>query len=1472
MPEPSIVVDLLLRDLTAASVDAIAAHIRSQLESISIDIPISSPEKLNAVAKATSGVKRSADEASKSLITLGQVYKNPEKYFQPFVEQQRELLELKSLVDEQVQKAVNPKAFLNQKDVLIDKQNYDRFLSQKKEDVEISGRLRDEIAAQTGLTTEQVRAMLTNESARKVLVGGMTDEALKRKLLSVEVQKSLAQELDATQKLLSIQDVIRDPGLEQKYIAQQLEVARVQQLRRDAISGVTKVMKDQQRITLDDVAAGKASKEAYIKDASARMAYAMELEHAVKKATAPLLSPVVRDAMGKRLGRSTVTMEDPFGSLFSTQGAGARFASLFAGQVGTLLVYGAALKVITQGTQEFVKANVELEDSMAKLSTVLESGGTEQFAAEMKDLKELAIDWGRRHAQSAKEAGDAMYYLASAGESVAQIHRNLPAVLSLSYGGFLQAEFAAETAATAYELFGKEGLSMIDIVNRIQKTNAISQVTVEQYASAFTYLASSADQAKISFDEVSAAIGTLGTLGLRGSKGGRNLDEAIGMLLKKQGQLRELGIDVATAGGDLKTFSEILETFRKRLGSKIDVQELKILRDVFGQQGGRALGLLIENTDLYLENLEKVKQSEAEIYDAALKRGETLSQVWENFKNQLQAIAQDTSVLEFLKQLITAQTEAERKAGAYAGLIVGDQGLTSSAIRFALKRAESDLEGGLTEMQVTLRNRFKDERFINQLIKLGLSTDGIVADIRRFSNDVVWKSSAEIKTLLQQLAKELEVPEEKERLRSVVANQLHLQPEKLEILDFTQQDVKLIKANARQYFLSLADRLKLEMALLLKHQELTFPQAIQYNNKIDLVNQILKGILGDMELRKPEEKIKDFFAGLKISISQAQLDALRSIKTVDFRSQLEVIDLELLINLRKNREEYNKQLESIPDEVKNVASNMAEAKRMLRKQLDFKDIADINRAAANIVRVRFEVEFGDKAIPKLKRDLAEARLQLARAVPEELLPIQTRLKLIDDETLIQLEKNKEDYLAKIKGLPDEILRSAVGIDEARNRVIRALDTLASDMTGSSTIVGESAAEIRDALIQLTSALPVDDTMFDEVRKKLIAEVKDLSIGIPRPFTELRSHLVAMLDALPKDMQDSTGRFAAAKKLLEDALTIGDITAKNKAFFQKDRLIREEFLRGFQADIERQRRLQEIMLNEQDAGDEERRIRRNDLLRREILGQLPTLFPSRRAPIEIPSLQVAPFEATDLIKQIQAQIKAFATLNEMLDEVSIQESAKTKIRELLTNFDLAEVSSESLKILIDAIRTLGIESGMTGDELDKFLETISGFDPKIQTTTDLVHAFSDAFGSLAGMMQVVGNENTWNAVAGGISTISKAYDSVKNSLDLLKGGKELQGVLGIMGTVFNVVGFIAGLIGGQEPRNVIGTEEYTYQPGRNVSPDYGRAQTINMQVEMSPNFNFLDPTGLTEQRQREIATALGDELDNYFEETGRFPRR
>ncbi len=346
-----------------------------------------------------------------------------------------------------------------------------------------------------------------------------------------------------------------------------------------------------------------------------------------------------RDPLGKNLGGVRGKFDvNTFGGLsasfLSWEGMKTRFLSLFAGQIGTLMAYGATIGAVTLLTTSLVGGQSKLMEETARLGVVLDSTG-DRYRQDLDALSGSARSWSRAHGQAAHEIVNSMYELGAAGLTALRIMQAFPAVSLLSQGGFIGMANSAEFVTTAMEVFSRQGLEPIRVAGEIQATAAGTLSTVEGLAEAFKYVSGTAQTAGMSFEEVIALLGTLSQYGLRGSIAGTSLNQALTELLKKRGQLREMGVEISDAAGNLLPMTQILENLRSVFGTRISAGEQKLLTDIFNVRGARAMQALIADVRIFPRVLKEVRENETAVFEAAERGSNTLKESWKVFGNQL---------------------------------------------------------------------------------------------------------------------------------------------------------------------------------------------------------------------------------------------------------------------------------------------------------------------------------------------------------------------------------------------------------------------------------------------------------------------------------------------------------------------------------------------------------------------------------------------------------------------------------------------------------------------------------------------------------------------------------------------------------------------------------------------------------------------------------------------------------------------
>lgn len=267
----------------------------------------------------------------------------------------------------------------------------------------------------------------------------------------------------------------------------------------------------------------------------------------------------------------------------------------------------------TTGLGIAVKESAALEQSLARVAAV--SGGATH---RLQELKDAAIEGGMRTAFSAKQAADAMGFLAMAGFRVEETTAALPGVLQLAAAGMMEVADAADIASNIMTSYGFTAKDLTHVNDVLVGTFTSTNVNLRQLGDAFKFVGNVAKASGQDFEEISAAIGLMGNAGIQGSMGGRQLRMALIRLQKPPKMaadaLAKLSINVREANGDMRNLHEILAELRDA-GAQVED-----LSAIFGAEAAPGLQALLDQGP---ENL-KAKADELKAIEEVSKRIEQI--------------------------------------------------------------------------------------------------------------------------------------------------------------------------------------------------------------------------------------------------------------------------------------------------------------------------------------------------------------------------------------------------------------------------------------------------------------------------------------------------------------------------------------------------------------------------------------------------------------------------------------------------------------------------------------------------------------------------------------------------------------------------------------------------------------------------------------------------------------------------------
>ena len=279
----------------------------------------------------------------------------------------------------------------------------------------------------------------------------------------------------------------------------------------------------------------------------------------------------------------------------------------------------AAIQAITAPIKEVTKALLELDTGLSKVATVsrVSLGEQKQF---FTDLTAAAFNYYRTSSASMKDITESMYQIGTAGRSTTEILKGFNHVLDLSIATFGNVTDAGRTLTGVLNVYGASLTNQITatekmkyIADLLTYTWSNNQVELNEIALAIGYAGAAANSLDIDLKTLVGTIGFLNTGLLRGSKAGTSLLNAFIQIATSTEKLRNLGIvfDPRKPLDFLDVMTQLRARFEETGKSLAFTEELF---DVFGKRGGRAISIIINDWDSWIE---RIKTADSEFKDFA---------------------------------------------------------------------------------------------------------------------------------------------------------------------------------------------------------------------------------------------------------------------------------------------------------------------------------------------------------------------------------------------------------------------------------------------------------------------------------------------------------------------------------------------------------------------------------------------------------------------------------------------------------------------------------------------------------------------------------------------------------------------------------------------------------------------------------------------------------------------------------------
>jgi TP901 family phage tail tape measure protein len=201
-------------------------------------------------------------------------------------------------------------------------------------------------------------------------------------------------------------------------------------------------------------------------------------------------------------------------------------------RLGWIAVAGAVYGAI-RAIKSFINVAADFEQAVANVASV--SGGATE------EIEKLARAAGKEGLGfSAKEAADAMYFLASAGLAVDDQAKVLVPTLRLAAATQITLADATNTVVNQLKVYGGDMDNAEMFTDIMAKTVASANTNMQQLGDALNYSSSVASLAGVSFADLNAMIAAMADLGIKGGKAGVQLRMAFVRLLKPTSRAAEI--------------------------------------------------------------------------------------------------------------------------------------------------------------------------------------------------------------------------------------------------------------------------------------------------------------------------------------------------------------------------------------------------------------------------------------------------------------------------------------------------------------------------------------------------------------------------------------------------------------------------------------------------------------------------------------------------------------------------------------------------------------------------------------------------------------------------------------------------------------------------------------------------------------------------------------------------------------------
>lgn len=287
------------------------------------------------------------------------------------------------------------------------------------------------------------------------------------------------------------------------------------------------------------------------------------------------------------------------------------------------------------GVGSAVKGFATFEQSMKNTQAV--SGAT---GKEMEALTAKARQLGRETSFTAKDAGDAMYYMGMAGWKSEQMIKAIPDVLNLAAAGGTDLALTSDIVTDGLTALGMTANDTTEFVDVMAATITNSNTSVELMGETFKYIGSVGGALGVSMKDLSLATGLMASASVKGSMAGTSLRGGLVRLIKPPEEaasaIKKYGIELKKNKNGSLDLAGTIGSLREKLGGLEKVEKGAAIQSIFGRTAMAGWAAVVNASESDFNKLTTaIAESEGEAKRIADMKLDTLSGQFEILKSAI---------------------------------------------------------------------------------------------------------------------------------------------------------------------------------------------------------------------------------------------------------------------------------------------------------------------------------------------------------------------------------------------------------------------------------------------------------------------------------------------------------------------------------------------------------------------------------------------------------------------------------------------------------------------------------------------------------------------------------------------------------------------------------------------------------------------------------------------------------------------